>query len=387
MKDRLYFENLDTMRFIAATMVFLGHGIKPSFEYLKLENPYLIKILYIVCNGGIGVSIFFVLSGFLITYLLLDELTRTSTINIWNFYVRRALRIFPLYYLLFLITFGIYPLWKLFLGTENLLEYNFFYHLVFLTNFDLIRMVQGGGIVYQVLFQSITWSVAVEVQFYIIWPLILFFTPKRFLFGSIVIVLAGALIFQFSNLERPDLLYWHSLSVLVDIVIGAGFAYSVHTSKKLKFFFENASGLIKLLLIAISFSLLYWDGVFFDSEYGYIFRRFFVAVSFAMVICSQAFTAKDSWLNFKNFSFANKWGKYSYGIYMLHPIVLVVFGILVKFVPYPINTFSRSLVVCVLAFILTLWISKLSFHRFENLFLKLKDSFPRNATAKSKICL
>ena len=65
--DKVYFDNLDSIRFIAALMVYLGHGISPSYQYLPIENTFLETLLNTISNAGTGVSIFFVLSGFLIS--------------------------------------------------------------------------------------------------------------------------------------------------------------------------------------------------------------------------------------------------------------------------------------------------------------------------------
>ncbi|MBK8300787.1 MAG: acyltransferase family protein [Chitinophagaceae bacterium] len=72
-KNRLFFKNLDSIRFIAAFMVYLGHGVSPAYKFLSIEGTFWERLLNTVSNGGTGVSIFFVLSGFLITYLLISE--------------------------------------------------------------------------------------------------------------------------------------------------------------------------------------------------------------------------------------------------------------------------------------------------------------------------
>jgi peptidoglycan/LPS O-acetylase OafA/YrhL len=101
----VYFPSLNGLRFIAAFMVFLLHFAKQNwgenFDYNPEDN-----FIYKSVLGDVGVTLFFVLSGFLITYLLLTEQARTSTINIGKFYLRRILRIWPLYFLMILITIG-----------------------------------------------------------------------------------------------------------------------------------------------------------------------------------------------------------------------------------------------------------------------------------------
>ena len=77
-KTILYFKNLDSIRFFAAFIVFVEHAVSPAYKYLPIQGTYFMKILNVFSDGGIGVSVFFVLSGFLITRP--DLVTRGSSI-------------------------------------------------------------------------------------------------------------------------------------------------------------------------------------------------------------------------------------------------------------------------------------------------------------------
>ena len=95
-KNIKYFKGLSTLRFFAAYFVVLHHAeeIRKKYELIHLKDYSLFR------NGSLAVTFFFVLSGFLITYLLLKEQKRTNTVAINKFYIRRVLRIWPLYFLL-----------------------------------------------------------------------------------------------------------------------------------------------------------------------------------------------------------------------------------------------------------------------------------------------
>ena len=103
---KIYFSGLNALRFFAAYFVLLHHGetIRAKFGLPNFEAYSFFR------NGMIAVSVFFVLSGFLITYLLLDEIQRTNDVSIKKFYSRRILRIWPLYYLLVFIGLALIPL-------------------------------------------------------------------------------------------------------------------------------------------------------------------------------------------------------------------------------------------------------------------------------------
>lgn len=101
-----HFLGLNALRFFAAFLVVLHHA-----EQIRLKNDlFNLKNFSLFNNGGIAVSFFFVLSGFLISYLLLKEVKQTGDISIKKFYVRRILRIWPLYFLLVFIGALIIPI-------------------------------------------------------------------------------------------------------------------------------------------------------------------------------------------------------------------------------------------------------------------------------------
>ncbi len=163
-QKKVYFPNLNGLRFIAAFLVIIHH-IEQFKNILGLENNYDNPFVLVV--GKLGVILFFVLSGFLITYLLLVEEDITKTISIKNFYIRRVLRIWPLYYFLILLSFFVFPnIPFLNVGPISLALYNNFslkiiLFILFLPNLALIGFSA-------VPFVSQSWSVGVEEQFYII---------------------------------------------------------------------------------------------------------------------------------------------------------------------------------------------------------------------------
>ena len=104
--ERVYFPNLNGLRFIAALMVIVHH-IEQYKSIYGLPNNFSSTTIQIF--GELGVVLFFVLSGFLITYLLLEEESQTNTIAVRDFYVRRILRIWPLYFLIVILALLVLP--------------------------------------------------------------------------------------------------------------------------------------------------------------------------------------------------------------------------------------------------------------------------------------
>ena len=163
----VHYPNLNALRFIAAFMVIVHH-IEQTKGTFGFDNYWSTSTIYFA--GKLGVVLFFVLSGFLITNLLLIEQKTSSTISIRNFYVRRILRIWPLYYLIIGLALFVLPHFSLFAipkyGIETL-NMNFTWKLglfiCLLPNLVLSAIAN-------VPFAVHTWSIGVEEQFYIIWP-------------------------------------------------------------------------------------------------------------------------------------------------------------------------------------------------------------------------
>jgi peptidoglycan/LPS O-acetylase OafA/YrhL len=371
--NRLYFKNLDSIRFVAAFMVFLSHGTR-SYTFLGIEGTFLFKVFATISSGGVGVSIFFVLSGFLITYLLISENELTGQISLKNFYIRRMLRIWPLYYAVVLFTFFLYPMLKDLAGIVGHSQANVLYHLVFLSNFDVINIEKyfPGR---DVASQNITWSVSVEEQFYLFWPLIFAFLPRKGWVYCISAIILGSLAFRIVKHEDISVLYFSTFSVLLDLGIGGLFAYFIKTDQRVRTFFESIGTPGHFILFAFSFSLLLWGDSIFTFKYGNAISRLFFSFSFAMIIAAQAITLKDSPLNLGKFSFANKWGKYTYGIYLLHPIAITLLDVMARLLHITIDNLPKAFINGVTAFFLTLLISWVSYEFFESKFLALKEKF------------
>src|SRR5690606_23311212 len=137
---RKYFENLDGLRFLLAMVVFFGHsGFGGALQKVIPVN-FLDRVIGVFSTGRLGVSFFFTLSGYLITYLIVEEKEETGNFHLGKFYLRRVLRIWPLYYVVLVFSFFIYPWVKVQLGYADQNPYNFLYHLFFLSNFDSISI-------------------------------------------------------------------------------------------------------------------------------------------------------------------------------------------------------------------------------------------------------
>ena len=184
--NKVYFENLDGLRFVCFFLVFIYHSFYTQNDYISDAFVYKFVKQFLFANGNLGVNIFFVLSGFLITYLLIQEKKLRGQIDLKKFWFRRILRIWPLFYLCVFFGFVCFPLLKSSFGEAPAEPASLGYYLTFLNNFDFIKVIPDATSL------GVLWSVAVEEQFYLIWPLVLFLLPiKRYWIAFVSVILVS----------------------------------------------------------------------------------------------------------------------------------------------------------------------------------------------------
>ncbi|PWU20305.1 MAG: hypothetical protein C5B49_04510 [Bdellovibrio sp.] len=195
--------SLDGLRTLSIAIVIIGHS------FIKVTTPdhgFAKYLSWVVFNGRLGVCIFFVISGFLITWILRKELEATSTISLKKFYLGRVLRIFPAYYFYILVVLVGFLLGWIELRREEILSPVFFYH-------NYLPTRQSWWLEH-------VWSLNVEEQFYFFWPLILlYFKPKRAGWIALSIIMVNPLIRWISHRFVPGLPLVHTLHSNLDYLM------------------------------------------------------------------------------------------------------------------------------------------------------------------------
>lgn len=198
-------------------------------------------------GGAIGVEFFFVLSGFLISYLLFVEKQLKNKIDVFSFYLRRVLRIWPLYFLTLLIGFFIFPFILFLLGIPYEESSSLFMYSVFLANFDNISFGVANGIL------GVQWSVAVEEQFYLVWPLLFILLNRKFLFPMVAILLCGlSEYYIIKHFSYFGVTYYHSFSCAKFLIFGCVLAYFASHYKSLIINFFGGLGYVSVSLVYLS---------------------------------------------------------------------------------------------------------------------------------------
>jgi peptidoglycan/LPS O-acetylase OafA/YrhL len=370
---QVHFPGLNGIRFIAAFLVILDHT-----ELMKgyLGLPPFWSETFSAHLGSTGVTIFFVLSGFLITYLLLME-KHLGPIHIRSFYFRRVLRIWPLYYLIFVLGFFIIPLLPLFQVPGYSIPFDTFPWDSFWTYGSLLANV---GFIYcvPIAYAGILWSVAVEEQFYLIWPWIVqhFSLSIRKLFVIVLVYFFLKILAYFPALGIKDFLpdhfyFWLDRTRISCMIIGGIGALCLYQQKWswLNFIYSKTHQWIQFGIFLLILSNL------LNSSLFHLVKNEILAINVMIIIVNIASNGK-SLLTMENrvFDFL---GKISYGLYVYHLLVAVV---VIKFM-MSMTLFSQmpywvsGILILFFTTLISIVISHLSYRYFEKYFLKKKERF------------
>jgi peptidoglycan/LPS O-acetylase OafA/YrhL len=372
-KQKIYFPNLNGLRFIAAFLVIIHHI--EQLKWISKLDTFLGDIPFVGVIGKLGVVLFFVLSGFLITYLLLAEEKTFDDISIKKFYMRRILRIWPLYFLIIILAIFILPYIKLF--TLNGFDINVVHsnlatklilYALFLPNIVLSMI---GVIPYA----SHTWSIGTEEQFYVVWPVFMKYLKKNRIALMILIIISYLLIRFFLANPISDFMpykkfireFWSTFNIDC-MAIGGIFGILLFRNDRFLPLLKN--NLIFYFSLAFV-SILMIKGVYIP----YIQAEFF-SVFFGIIILNFA-ANENIKISLEN-KYFNYLGNISYGLYMYHPIGIMMAINLAVTIGYPSNwlIYPASL-------IFTILIAGLSYKYFEAYFLKFKHKFSKVLSGNS----
>ncbi|WP_157717149.1 acyltransferase [Formosa sp. Hel1_31_208] len=353
--DRL--PNLDPLRFLLASLVMLFH-IPQLCRNQGL--PYSIDAP-IFNRGTEAVYMFFVLSGFLIIRLIYRQKQRDA-FSIRKFYMRRILRIFPLYYLI--VIFGFLFYWLILPALHIPYENN--YNLgegIVLTTFFLPnifgKLYQPGGIL------EILWSIGIEEQFYLMIAPMLFFIRKSKILPVLSLLTLGY--FILFHLHVLDLL--RTYKFVYFLLFAGGIIAILEEQQHLEFL--KRSPVIPIVIVASV--ILYFTTDLFR------FSQVWITNAITMLLFSIFIhtLAHNNWGKRINNKLLSHLGHISYGIYMFHVIALnfVVF-VMLKVQQFEIFSDDITLLlIYILTFALTILMAHLSYKYFETFFLKLKTKF------------
>jgi peptidoglycan/LPS O-acetylase OafA/YrhL len=389
----MYFKNLDGFRFIASVFVIIGHcdHILQNDKHIRAYSPYSDKL------ASFGVDFFYVLSGFLIHFLLFEELRKTGTIQIKNFYIRRALRLWPLYFLVG--TVGLVtaePILRWFgLVDRSPTPTEFWSNLGYLYTFSInFQILLGKMNPFSSPVLGHFWSLSVEEQFYLLCaPGLLFFRKYTWIFVAYLIGLG-----YMTTIYPPDIFntwfetnavhapYFFTTTRFFNFGLGAALAWLVSNrlilSSICRFFEENIAKLLSknnasLLFKGASWAIqlpvfLYFCRYLFGNHYCQTQEERIVNALWGAGIIASGIVPYS--IFFLEINWVKYLGKISFGIYIYHIFAIrLTFKLLDDF-GMPLGT-TYYLLLPFISMLIAIGISVVSFEWIEKPILAFRKRF------------
>lgn len=355
---------LDASRFIAFLPVFFHHAFFTASGELG-SNVVFIWVKQHLQWGVLGLDYFFVLSSFLITRLALEEEKETGRFHFLLFFVRRALRIWPLYFATVLLGFAV--LWWKGPLIHSLPPW--FWWVTFTANQYMAE--QGISFLF---FLTILWSLCVEEQFYVAWGILLR-QASWLMIPAAILLLLVSLIFRSGSADETHQAYFHTLSVAGNFAVGSLAAGLVH---------NNRHRIITRMVFLASL-LFFCAGVvayteLFSMPLFFAFERIIFSILFAIWIIYLGFNLKKNKPSGMVDSLLMMLGKRSLGLYIFHGIVITMFLHLDTMHGFNDTLLMALLITPLSCLILTILLALFSYRFFEAPFLRIKQTFYPHST-------
>jgi peptidoglycan/LPS O-acetylase OafA/YrhL len=357
--DKARLPGLDGLRAIAAVAVTLHH-----FSQIRLVFglPTLWGFAAISWLGPRGVSLFFVLSGFLITYLLEKEREQRGRVAIGRFYIRRVLRIWPVYFIVTALGFFVVPFLSIFAlpGFPPVVDAHFWQKLAL---YCALSPHVEASLYAPVNYAGVLWSVGVEEWFYLVWPLLLF-TSRRFLLAILPAIVIALLAARYEF--RTGVMFYLFSQIRFDCMavgaIGALYLTSERVNAQWRLIYSPIArtGLLACLLYLIA------SGTSFGAADELVYSTLFLWLILTAAFSGHHIVRLDHpWL---------KWiGNVSYGLYCYNWIALVLASRLLKLAGLNQSNVAGHLVDFAFGLAVSLCIAALSFGLIERPVLRVKD--------------
>jgi peptidoglycan/LPS O-acetylase OafA/YrhL len=369
--QRIYFPELDGLRFVAFMMVYLFHDGVPFDVLRRLVGDQVANAFF--DNGGYGVQLFFILSGYLIATLLLREEASHGRIALKAFWVRRILRIWPLYYLVVFLGFFVLPLLERnfeFPGYWRTIRTHFLPFVGFLGNWSMIFIAPVPHD-----WLSVLWSVCVEEQFYLIVPLFFAWAAPRIRCPLVVSLIIASIVVRFACAFRTDwrvMIVYNTVAQFDTLLSGVLLALVLgwdrdrpHLVRWIRWLQWPLYGVVLWL---------FWRPNLGESS---VWHRTwdYVWIWICGVGILVAAVCGNGWLRAAlSYSRVVWLGKISYGLYMYHEIVLFLRNRIYYDVPWFPN---KQELFAIGTLTLVIALAALSYYAYERRFLLLKQSWTR----------
>lgn len=362
-EPKYYYPQLDSIRGLSFLAVYFFHAFHPQFDAGVAG-----RMLQFFYNSlALSIDVFFILSSFLLTWLGINEYKAKGDFSFINYFIRRALRIWPLYFILMLFAFVILPYVSERVHIPVTLP-PAYYYLFFISNFYL------EGHVY---FLRFLWTLAVEEQFYLVWGFCLWLFQKYIKSIAAFMMVVSMVFTGYAVIHRlpHDL---HTLTYLFDFATGILAAWLLYKGSSVVTWLKDIGrrgSLLFLLALPVLLVLM-----FFLMEFGPVkimpwadlATRYLFIIYTGLLIIEQMINER-ALLNLGASRFLVYTGKISYGLYCFHGIVLTFGAVLLEKTGISLPLAGRIFLFLAVNYL----VSAISYRFVEKPFLRLKDRLRR----------
>lgn len=367
-KRRLLYKDLDALRFFAMIPVFLFCGL-----YLldTNENEFIhdLSMAFSFLKQN-SIDFFFFISAFLLTSHALREVKYTKVFSLKSFYIRRMIRIAPVFALALVFAFAIHP-WII-----NTLKLTSIENPIVVKNFFMFPENSETTTNEQFIYLAVIWTIFMFLQFYVIWGLILKFFLSQIKYVSFIFIGIGIITrVYYVLIDAP--FEFNTLSAGIPIGIGALVANSIRFNDRLVENIKHSPKMNHLIIYLIGIVVLLGGYVFLGNTYFVALIPLITCTAFGYFIIEQTF-GKNSAFKLRKNKLFSRLGKISYGFIIYQSIILVIGVISIESLELSLSSPVTQIGFLILAFLISWLAADLSFNWYERPILAFRKEFKRS---------
>lgn len=363
-----YFGNLDATRFLSCLTVFLHHTIITGNKGTSTSALYRFYDTNLSPDFIIGLDYYVVLSGFLISWVILEEYQLTLGFKLGFYYLRRILRTWPLYLLLILLGYILIMTARHFSGTNVHDLPPASWLLSFTLNFYIIK--HGMEFLF---FIAFLWSICVEEQLYALWGILLKW-GKRFFEPICVLLVIASLLFRITHVHDGYNLFFNTINWIANFAIGGLMAsFCIKGGKLFEKIKRTPKPVIALIYFLFIINVAFYKYIY-STDIMVALERIIITLFFSFLIFEQSFCNNHLFQLGKS-KVMSYLGKIAYGLFCFHGPITLLFGKVAEHINWPNSDLTVFLINPLIIFAVTAAVSAASYKYFEKPIMSLRHKY------------
>lgn len=363
-----YFRNLDSTRFLSCLTVFLHHTILNGSKGAAESSLYRFYDSHLSLDFIIGLDYYVVLSGFLISWVILEEYRETSQFKLGYYYLRRILRTWPLYFLLIILGYLLILTAKYFFNIRVHDLPPVSYLITFTLNFYIVSHSMAF-----LFFIAFLWSICVEEQLYALWGMILKW-GKKFFTPACIVLIAASIVFRITQVNAGVNLFFNTMNWVANFAIGGLLAKFCIGGGKIVERLKNTPKYVILLIYLLFILNIVFYKYIYSNNIMIALERIIITLFFSFFIFEQSFCNRHLF-ELGNSRIMSYLGKIAYGLFIYHGPVTLLFEKITEHCSWSDSDFTIFLLNPLIIFIATALISAFSYKYFEKPVMALRYRF------------